>query len=199
MAQMLKDFAKTQRISGRGTVTTNLTAHSLGGDTLMKTLNGHVSANVDNGALEGVDLWFEINRAVALIQKQGLPGGQSSGRTKFDALKVSADLVNGVASTKDLNIASQNLRISGQGTSNLVTEAINYQVKATILKDAPTAAGAAGKSLADIPLNITGTFSSPSVRPDVEQLAKARLQQELDKHKDELQQKLMDKLKGVFH
>jgi AsmA protein len=199
MAQMLKDFAKTQRISGRGTVTTNLTAHSLGGDTLMKTLNGHVSANVDNGALEGVDLWFEINRVVALIQKQGVPGGQSSGRTKFDALKVSADLVNGVASTKDLNIASQNLRISGQGTSNLVTEAINYQVKATILKDAPTAAGAAGKSLADIPLNITGTFSSPSVRPDVEQLAKARLQQELDKHKDELQQKLMDKLKGVFH
>lgn len=199
MAQMLKDFAKTQRISGRGTVMTNLTAHSLGGDTLMKTLNGHVSANVDNGALEGVDLWFEINRAVALIQKQGLPTGQSSGRTKFDALKVSADLVNGVASTKDLNIASQNLRISGQGTSNLVTEAINYQVKATLLKEAPTAAGAAGKSLADIPLNITGTFSSPSVKPDVEQLAKARLQQELDKHKDELQQKLMDKLKGVFH
>lgn len=199
MAQMLKDFAKTQRVSGRGTVTTNLTAHSLGGDTLMKTLSGHVSANVDNGALEGVDLWFEINRAVALIQKQGLPSGQSSGRTKFDVLKVSADLVNGVASTKDLNIASQNLRISGQGTSNLVTEAINYQVKATILKEAPTAAGAAGKSLADIPLNITGTFSSPSVKPDVEQLAKARLQQELDKHKDELQQKLLDKLKGVFH
>jgi len=199
MAPMLKDFAKTQRISGRGTVTTNLTAHSLGGDALMKTLNGHVSANIENGALEGVDLWFEINRAVALIQKQGLPSGQSSGRTKFDALEVSADLVNGVASTKDLNIASQNLRISGQGTSNLVTEAINYQVKATILKEAPTAAVAAGKTLADIPLNITGTFSSPSVKPDVEQLAKARLQQELDKHKDELQQKLLDKLKGVFH
>jgi hypothetical protein len=72
-------------------------------------------------------------------------------------------------------------------------------VKATILKEAPTAAGAPGKSLADIPLNITGTFSSPSVKPDVEQLAKARIQQELDKHKDELQQKLMDKLKGVFH
>jgi hypothetical protein len=30
-------------------------------------------------------------------------------------------------------------------------------------------------------------------------MAKARVQQELDKHKDEIQQKLMDKLKGVFH
>jgi AsmA protein len=198
IAPLLKDFAKTQRVSGRGTVTTNLTAHSLGGDALMKTLNGRVTANLDNGAIEGVDLWFEINRAVALIQKQGMPAGQSSGRTRFDAFKGSADLVNGVATTKDLTIASQNLRVAGQGTANLVNDAINYQVKATILKEAPTAGAAAGKTLADIPLNITGTLSSPTVRPDLEQLAKARVQQEIDKHKDELQQKLTDKLKGLF-
>jgi AsmA protein len=199
MAPLLKDFAKTQRIFGHGTVTTNLTARGLGGDALMKTLNGHLTANVDNGAVEGVDLWFEINRTVALIQKQAMPAGNSTGRTKFDAFKASADIVNGVATTKDLNIASQNLRVAGQGTTNLVTNAIDYQVKATILKEAPTAAGAAGKTLADIPLNITGTTSSPSVRPDLQALAKAQIQQQLDQHKGEIQQKLMDKLKGVFH
>jgi AsmA protein len=199
IAALLKDFAKSQRISGHGTVTTNLTAHGLAGDALMKTLNGHIAANVDNGAVEGVDLWFEINRAMALAQKQALPTGSSSGRTKFDVFKASADIVNGVATTKDLNIASQNLRVSGQGTTNLVTDAIDYQVKATILKEAPTAAGAAGKTLADIPLNITGTTSSPNVRPDLEALAKARVQQEIDRHKGEIQQKLQDKLKGLFH
>jgi AsmA protein len=198
MAPLLKDFAKTQRISGHGTVTTNLTARGLGGDELMKTLNGHVAANLDNGAVEGLDLWFEINRAVALIQKQSVPSGNSSGRTKFDAFKATADIVNGVATTKDLNIASQNLRVAGQGTTNLVTNAINYDVKATILKEAPTAKGAAANTLADIPLTITGTTSSPTVRPDLEALAKARLQQEVDQHKGEIQQKLMDKLKGVF-
>ncbi|HVW68660.1 MAG TPA: AsmA family protein [Steroidobacteraceae bacterium] len=198
LAPLMKDFAKSQRISGHGTVTANLTAHGLAGDALFKTLNGHVAANVDNGAVEGVDLWFEINRALALVQKQSLPSGQSTGRTKFDAFKASADINNGVATTKDLNITSQNLHVTGQGTTNLVTNAINYQVKATILKEAPGAAGASGKTLADIPLNITGTTNSPSVRPDLEVLAKARIQQELDKHKGELQQKLMDKLKGVF-
>jgi len=198
MSQLLKDFAKTQRISGHGTVTTNLTASGLGGDALMKSLNGHIAANVDNGAVEGVDLWFEINRAVALVQKQSVPAGNSSGRTKFDAFKASADIVNGVATTKDLNIASQNLRVAGQGTTNLVTNAIDYQVKATILKEAPTTAGAAGKTLADIPLTITGTTTSPNVRPDLEAMAKARIQQELGQHKGEVQQKLMDKLKGVF-
>jgi AsmA protein len=198
IAALLKDFAKSQRISGHGTVTTNLTARGLAGDTLMKTLNGHIAANVDNGAVEGVDLWFEINRAMALAQKQPLPAGSSSGRTKFDAFKATADIVNGVATTRDLNIASQNLRVSGQGTTNLVTDAIDYKVKATILKEAPTAAGAPGKTLADIPLNITGTMTSPNVRPDLEALAKARIQQEIDKHKGEIQQKLEDKLKGLF-
>jgi AsmA protein len=198
IAPLLKDFAKSQRLSGRGTVTTNLTAHALSGDALMKTLDGHVAANLDNGAIEGIDLWFEINRAVSLIQKQSMPAGNSSGRTRFDAFKASADLTNGLASTKDLNIASQNLRVTGQGTTNLVTNAINYQIKATILKEAPGAVNAAGRTLADIPLDITGSLTSPSVRPDLEALAKARVQQELDKRKGELQQQLMDKLKGIL-
>ncbi len=198
IAPLVKDLAKSQRISGRGTVTTNLTAHSLSGDALLKTLDGHVAASLDNGAIEGIDLWFEINRAIALIQKQGLPAGSSSGRTKFDVFKASADLTNGVASTRDLNIASQNLRVTGQGTTNLLTDAINYQLKATILKEAPATAGAAGKTLADVPLNITGTLTSPTVRPDLEGMAKARVQQEVEKHKDELKQKLMDKLKDIL-
>jgi AsmA protein len=194
VAQLMKDLAKSQRISGRGTVTTNLTAHGLAGEALLKTLDGHVAADLDNGAIEGIDLWFEINRAMALIQKQPLPTGNSSGRTKFDVFKASADLTHGIASTRDLSIASQNLRVTGQGTTNLVTDGINYQVKATILKDA----GGKGGTLADIPLNITGTLSSPNVRPDLEGMAKARVQQEIDKHKGELQQKLMDKLKDFL-
>jgi AsmA protein len=198
MAPLMKDFAKSQRVSGHGNVTTHLTAQGLGGDALFKTLNGQVAANVDNGAVEGIDLWFEINRAIALIQKAALPGGQSSGRTRFDAFKASADIVNGVATTKDLNIASQSLRVTGQGSTNLVTNAIDYQLKATLLKDAPGAANTTGQTLADIPLNITGTTTSPAVRPDLEAMAKARLQQELDKHKGELQQKLQDKLRDVF-
>ena len=198
MASLLKDFAKTQRVSGHGTVTTNLTAQGLGGDTLMKTLNGHITANVAGGAVEGVDLWFEINRAKALFQKQTPSGGQSTGRTKFDAFQASADITNGVARTTDLNIASQNLRVTGQGSTNLVTDAIDYQIKATLYKEAPTATAGGGEVLVEIPLDVTGTTRKLNVRPDLEAMAKSHAQQELDKHKDELQQKLKDKLKGIF-
>jgi AsmA protein len=197
VAQLLKDLTKSQRLSGHGTITSNLTARGSGGDAVLKSLNGHVAAKLDNGAVEGIDLWYEINRATALIQKQTLASGTSSGRTRFDTFKASADIVNGVATTKDLNIASQNLRLTGQGTANLVTEAIDYQVKASLLKTAATAA-ASGSVLADIPVTITGTMTDPKVRPDLEGLAKAQVQQQLDKHKQEALQKLQDQLKGLL-
>lgn len=67
-------------------------------------------------------------------------------------------------------------RLAGQVTTNLVTEAIDYQVKASLLQAAPTAA-ASGRLLADIPVTITGTMTDPKVRPDIEGLAKAQVQQ----------------------
>src|SRR5262249_30364848 len=118
VAQLLKDLAKSQRLSGHGTITSSLSARGSGGDAVLKSLNDQSAANLDNGAVEGIDLWLEITRATALIQKQAPPSGASSGRTKFDTFKASADIVNGLATTKDLNIASQNLRLTGQGTTN---------------------------------------------------------------------------------
>jgi len=197
-AQLLKDFAKSDRLSGRGNITSNLTARGAESDALLGSLAGHVAANLEQGALEGVDLWFEINRAVSVIQRQALPGGQSSGRTKFDAFKASADVADGVATTKDLSIVSQNLRVNGQGTANLLTEAIDYHVKATVLKDASAKTPKSGNVLADIPVTISGTLAKPRVSPDLEGLAKAQAQQQLDKHKDELKQKLEDQLKNLF-
>jgi len=196
VAQLLKDFVKKSFLSGRGTVTTNLTAHGLTSDEITRSLDGHVTANVANGAIEGVDLWFAINSALALLQKQPLPGGSNSGRTSFEVFKASADLSNGVASTKDLAITSQNLHVSGRGTTNLVTEALNYQATVTISK--PPANARAAETPLEVPVSITGTMTRPTVRPDLEAMAKARVQQELEKHKGELQRQLQDKLKSIF-
>ena len=195
---LLKDLAQSSRVSGRGKVTTELSARGLGGDQMLGSLNGHATADLNNGAIEGLDLWFEINRAMSLIQKQTLPSGASSGRTKFDVFHASADITNGVAATKDLSIISQNLRVAGAGTVGLVSEALDYKVNATVLRQATPGPVTAANTLAVIPVNVSGTLNSPKVTPDLEGVAKARVQQELDKHKGELQQKLQDQLKNIF-
>ena len=208
VAALLKDFAHTQRLSGHGTLTASLTAHGSDADAWLGSLSGHVAADLAGGAIQGIDLGADINSAVSLLQKRSLSvagGGAPSiggGQTKFDTFKMSADLSRGVATTKDLVIGTQDLRITAQGTTNLVTRAIDYRAQAAIL-GAPAAATAGAKSasartLADIPFTITGTLTSPAVRPDLQGMVKARAQQELEAHKAQLQQKLKGTLKGVL-
>jgi AsmA protein len=150
--------------------------------------------NVTNGAIQGINLWSTINSAVALVQRQSLPAQSGGNSTPFDTFKASADLSNGVATTNDLDIASGDIRVTGQGTANLVTEAVNYRANATVLKG-----GAGSSALANIPLLITGTMTSPSVRPDTQGLIKSVAQQQLQKQKGAVENKLRNVLKGLIH
>jgi len=199
IAPLAHDFAHTDRLSGQGNLKMQLTGRGRGSDALLATLSGHVAADLQHGAIKGIDLWGDISRAVALLQKQAPAATGSGGATTFDVFKASADVKDGVATTHDLNISSPYLRVTGQGTANLVSDAINYQVKATLLQQ-PAAAGKANvHTLADIPVNITGTLSSPSVRPDLAALARGQLQQAIQGGAGGLQKQLQDRLKSLIH
>jgi AsmA protein len=191
---LLVDFAKFSRISGRGNVTLNVTAQGNTTAALMSSLSGHATANLTNGAIQGIDVWSAINSAVTLVQGHSIPATGAGNSTRFDAFKASADLANGVAATRDLDLSSGDLRITGQGTANLVSGALGYHINATILKS-PTA----GVTLTNIPLVITGTMKSPSVRPDTQALVKSEAQQQLQKHKGEVENKLKGMLQGLIH
>ncbi|MGA8093412.1 MAG: AsmA family protein [Steroidobacteraceae bacterium] len=179
---LLTDFAKLSRVTGRGNITLNVTAHGNTTTALTASLDGHAAVNITNGALQGINLWSDINSAVALTGRQALPAKSGGNSTPFDTFKASADLSNGVATTKDLEIDSGNLHVTGQGTANLVTEALNYRVNAAILNGA-----AASSALANIPLVITGTMTSPTVRPDTQAVVKSVIKN-----------KLHNVLKGLF-
>ncbi len=190
---LLTDFAKLSRVSGRGNITINVTAHGNTTAALTSSLDGHAAMNITNGAIQGINLWSAINSAVALVQRQSMPAKSGGNSTPFDSFRASADLANGVATTKDLDIASGDLHVTGQGTTNLVTEAVSYRVNAAILK------GAASSALANIPLLITGTMTSPSVRPDTQALVKSVAQQQLQKQKGAVENKLRNVLQGLIH
>jgi AsmA protein len=186
---LLVDFMHNQRLSGHGDLTMNLTGEGADSNALIRTLSGHVAANLANGAINGADLWFEVRRALALLQRQAPPSGSDQGQTKFDAFRASADVKQGIATTRDLTVASQQLRLTGQGTANLATDAINYQLQVALLSGAPTAA--ASSAQLTVPVDVTGTFSNFQMRPDVNALAKGQL-------KNQLQKKLPGLLKGLL-
>lgn len=172
LARLLANSGEKGRASGRANVVMKILAHGTSSDTVMKTMDGHFDANITDGALEGVDLAYELGTAQALIDRQSPAPPANTKRTKFDAFKVTADIVSGVATTKDLTISSPVFKVLGQGSINLPTKGLNLNMTASILK-APTT------TMVDIPLKITGTYSDPTVRPDMEALAKGQVKQKL--------------------
>jgi AsmA protein len=173
MARLLAGTTYKGRLSGHGNVNLKATAHGAEFNAVMQGLNGHFDANLANGALEGVDLGYEVSLAQALIKHTAEPKAQSGpARTSFDAFKMSAEITNGMARTSDLVISSPVVRVTAQGSANLVNKALDMQMLASALK-------APGVSAADIPLKITGTYADPVVRPDAEALAKGAIKQKL--------------------
>ncbi len=190
---LLKDSINSERLSGRGNAGTKLVGAGRTSDVLMKNLSGRIDANLADGAVTGIDLWYEISRAQALLKQHAAPSGSDDRRTKFDTFKMSADIAGGVATMKDLAITSQYLRVTGTGSSNLVTKAIDYHIVATILKAPPSAQGSELSQLtvADIPVEISGTMNDPKVRPDLQGILKSRLKQKL-------QDTVKGKLQGIL-
>ena len=176
MTRLLANTGGKGRLSGRGTLNLKVTAHGATLDAMLKTLNGHLDANLADGALEGIDVGYEIKLAQALIDRSAAPPADSTGRTPFQAFKLSAQITNGIAETRDLTIASQSLKVAGQGRANLPTKGIDFKLLASIVT--------APARNTDIPLKVTGTYVDPTVRPDIEAVAK-----------DQLKQKLQDVLK----
>lgn len=184
MTRLLANTSYKGRLSGHGNVNLKATARGAALDPVLKSLNGHFDANLAGGAIEGLDIGYELSAAQALIHREA-PSGTNTKRTAFDAFKMSAQITNGVAKTSDLLISSPVLRVKGQGSANLPTKAIDFQVVASLLRSATS-------TVADIPMKITGTYVDPTVRPDVDALAKGQVKQKL--------QELLEKkgLKGLF-
>jgi len=176
MARLLAGSAQKKRLSGRATLSLKATARGATVAALLKTLSGHLEANLADGALEGIDVGYEMSLAQALLDKSAPPPRGNTGRTPFEVFQTSAQIANGVAETRDLTIASSVLKVSGQGSANLSSKAIDFKLLAAV--------ATAPSRTTDIPLNVTGTYIDPTVRPDIAAVAK-----------DQLKQKLQDVLK----
>jgi AsmA protein len=176
MTKLLAHTAGKGRLSGRATVNLKGSARGADVDADLKTLNGNLDANLTEGAMEGIDVAYELGLAQALLNKSLQVSASNSGRTRFDTFKTTMQIVNGIAQTKDLTISSQALKVTGQGSANLSSKAVDFKLLASITT--------APARTTEIPLTVTGTYASPSVKPDIEAVAK-----------DQLKQKLQDVLK----
>ncbi|HUO69005.1 MAG TPA: AsmA family protein, partial [Gammaproteobacteria bacterium] len=201
-----KDLLGAQYFTGTGNVKLDLVATGSNLGAMRRGVDGAVSFDVKNGSLEGVDLWYELRRVRAVLDKSEAPPRPAGlRRTPFSSLSASGDVKDALLTNKDLKGVLDFMTITGSGTVNLLDDKIDLDLKATMvdgpkLRSDPLMAKYAGQSL---PLHATGTMAEPSVLPDVGALARQKASDEaskaLDEQKQKAQDKLKDKLKGLLN
>lgn len=200
---LMKAGFETTRVVGKGNASAKLNATGNTDQAMFKTLAGKIDFDVKEGAITGVDLWYELRRAVALFKRQELPARPAGEpKTAFNALSGSALVDKGVLRNDDLLVDMSYIRAKGKGTLALESQAVDYRLVTEIYKLPEGDASMADLKAAEIPVTITGTLADMKVRPDVEGYLKSRVKKEvdekLDEKKEELRKKLGDKLKGLL-
>jgi AsmA protein len=197
-----RDLLGSEDIKGTGNVKLKVAAAGTNLGQVRRDLDGDVSFAITNGSIEGIDLWFELRRARARLDKAEVPErGNAPKRTSFSSLTASGVVENAVLMNRDLTGKLDFMTLTGNGTVNLLTNAIDFDLKATFidgptLQSDPAMVKYAG---AVVPFRATGTVDDPSILPDfgaiVKQRVTSEVNQRVDEKKEELRNSVTDRLR----
>jgi AsmA protein len=196
---LLKDLAGKDFLEG--TAKAQMTLSMTGDDParIKQTLGGKGSFVVSDGAIIGVDL-----AGMARNVKAALGGEVKSGpkpRTDFAELLVPFTIDNGVAHTSETTLKSPLLRLLASGKADLVRETLDFRVDTKLVGTIKGQGDEKSRSGIDVPILVSGSFSNPSFRPDLEGIAKGELKKALaplDAGEGKAKEKARDLIKGIL-
>ena len=144
---------------------------------IKKTLNGKGEFVVNDGAIVGVDLAGMVRNVEGAFGLKVEEGQRP--RTDFAELDAPFTLTNGVFETSNTTLKNPFIRLAAKGTANLVDETLNFRVKPKLVATLEGQGGKMSQSGLAVPVLVTGTFSSPKFRPDLESIIEKGLKKEL--------------------
>ena len=181
-----------------GTIGGAISLSGRGDDTaaIQRSLSGNMAIELLDGTYEGTDIWYELRRARATVKNEKPPEPELPARTKFSSITATGVVRDGVMQNDDFFAELPFMQLRGSGSVDLAEATVDYGLTARVLERPESLSGVTQEELddfteAEIPLKITGSLESPSVRPDFEKLIRDRLE-------DEVEDKIKDKLKDIF-
>jgi uncharacterized protein involved in outer membrane biogenesis len=151
---------------------------------LAGTLNGVVTFGVTNGQLKHVNILNELSRIGKFLNSAPV---QSASGTTLQKLAGTLNVNHGVATTNNLVATMPEGSLSANGSLNLVSEAIDMHVNAVLASSVSKTVGGTGvggflnTALANnqgelvLPVVVTGSMAHPVFTPDVQAIAKMKL------------------------
>ncbi|SMP14622.1 AsmA family protein [Shimia sagamensis] len=166
--------ADLDRFTGKADFESRFLSSGASLDALMNNMSGDGRVEVGRGTIEGMDL------------DKLLRGDVTGGTTVFNSMVATWTIADGVLTNNDLLMSLSRLAATGKGTVGLGLRTIDYVFS-------PQLRGPDGPSLI-VPVKITGSWSNPSIVPDLEKALKRSFDKEIKAAEDEAKQKLEKEL-----
>ncbi|MEQ1803585.1 MAG: AsmA family protein [Gammaproteobacteria bacterium] len=190
---LLTDLAEVENITG--TMSLNLTGNAVGAtdDELLENLAGNLTFSLADGTYQGMDVWYEIRRAQALLRRKAPPARTGPEETPIRSLDLSGKLDNGELRTDRFTAEIPFLRVSGDATVNLPKGTLDSKLTALVFEKPVFGDDTSLEDLVDvrIPLTIKGPVADPKVGVDLSRMAKEALKETV---RQTLEEKLREKL-----
>jgi len=171
---LLKDLMAKDFLEGTAQATLNIAMAGEEGETIKRTLNGKGDFLFKDGAIKGIDLAGMVRNTVTafgLAEK-----GKEKPRTDFSALHAPFTITKGLVDTKKTTMVSPLIRVLAKGKANLVRETMNFRIEPKFVGTLKGQGATEQHSGITVPILVTGSFSSPQFRPDLEGLLKKKLE-----------------------
>src|SRR4029077_10271155 len=151
---------------------------------IARSLNGNMAINLTNGKLMNLDLLHELASVGKFV---GNGFGPPKNFTDLFQLTGNFDVKNGLAQTNNLKAVIDGGTLAAAGLVNLADQSLNLHVTAVLNKAISQQVGGTqvggfmNTALSNnqgelvLPVIVTGSFQHPQVAPDVQQIAKMKL------------------------
>jgi AsmA protein len=199
MNPLLKDVANKDFLEGTTQARIALSARGEDPARIKQSLNGKGSLSLSDGAIVGVDLASMVRNV-----KEALGGEVKAGakpRTDFAELIVPFTIDSGVFHTAETSLKSPLLRLLAAGKADLVKETLDFRVDPKVVGTIKGQGDEKDRAGIGVPVIVSGTFANPSFRPDLEAMAKNKLQQLLQPSgtgSTPIKEKASDLIKGIL-
>jgi AsmA protein len=174
---LLKDVANKDILEGS---TKAQVALSMTGDDparIKQTLDGKGSLTFTDGAIIGVDFPNMVRNVKAALGGEVKSGPKP--RTDFAEFLAPFTIENGVVRTSETSLKSPLLRLLAAGKADLVKETLDFKVDTKLVGTIKGQGDEKERTGLEVPIIVSGSFSNPSFRPDVEAIGKNQLKKAL--------------------
>jgi len=188
---LLNDVLDKDCLEGNAKAQVELNVTGDEADRIKKSLNGSGNLLFNDGAIKGIDLAGMVRNvkvAFGLAEK-----GAEEIRTDFSELNFPFTITDGVVNTTNATLMSPLLRVTANGKADLVSEILDLRMEPKFVATLKGQADSMERVGIMVPVQVTGTFSSPTFRPDLKGILKQDIKEVLPELKQQIKEGAIEK------